>query len=201
MVKLDDSTPTSDKNGCCQYYATKTIKEVFRSIGVREKPGDKIVCGETGLPITPTADSAVQSCSDDFTEDSLTVNVNSAKDDDVATSNCKSSSPSNKNLDDVIPLQLTATNDQGNVSASITSLRSSISRTSTNSNDQSEGVLDFSLKMASEGETQTNSEEAAMMDSSASPDNSSNDVVMETEHSPIVALLQRPGLLPLDSER
>ena len=201
MVKLDDSTPTSDKNGCCQYYATKTIKEAFRGVGVREKSGDQIVCGETGLPITPTVDSAVQSCSDDFTENGRTVNVNSAKDDDVATNNCKSSSPSNKNPDDVIPLQLTATSDQDNVSAPLTSVRSSISRTSTSSNDKSEGVLDFSLKMTSEGEAQTDTEEAAMIDSSTSSENSSSNVVMETEHSPIVALLQRPGLMPLDSER
>ncbi|XP_072020455.1 uncharacterized protein [Amphiura filiformis] len=57
LVKLEDS---EDIIGS-QYYATSTLDNAFSSNGLRKKPQDVSVSGDTGLPISPLVDRGIQS--------------------------------------------------------------------------------------------------------------------------------------------
>lgn len=58
LVKLED---LADK----QYYATNSLRQAYRQGNLCEIPGESIVSGETGLPITQMVETAVQSCGGD----------------------------------------------------------------------------------------------------------------------------------------
>ena len=57
LVKLEDVV---DKAGP-QYYATRNLQEAYKHGGICEKPGERCVAGDTGLPTVHTAEIAVQS--------------------------------------------------------------------------------------------------------------------------------------------
>ncbi|XP_072015702.1 uncharacterized protein [Amphiura filiformis] len=58
LVKLEDVTDVSGP----QYYATRNLQQAYRHGGVCEKPGERCIAGDTGLPTIHTAEIAVQSC-------------------------------------------------------------------------------------------------------------------------------------------
>ena len=59
LVKLEDKEAIA----ASQYYASHTLDRVFNSKGLRKKPDDVPVSGDTGLPVSPMVDRAIQSSS------------------------------------------------------------------------------------------------------------------------------------------
>ena len=199
LVKLDDSTDHTSSH----YYATTLLQHAFKHDGIREKPGDKLVCGETGHPVTLTVDSAVQSGPSESEEngvvalDKIPNNV----------TNCSPKVPdgSKSTENSIIPVHLTVTSGEQE-SPPLFPQPPPRSESTSSSNGQSDVVLDFSLKN-SQGETKAKIKDSPSPSSTSSlpavevSENSNNMSGVENEQSPIVALLQRPGLLPTDSER
>ncbi len=58
LVKLEDS---DDNVIGSQYYATSTLDNDFSGKGLRKKPQDVSVSGDTGLPVNPLVDRGIQS--------------------------------------------------------------------------------------------------------------------------------------------
>ena len=62
LVKLQDVTDAAG----CQYYATSTLKQAYKMSNLRQ-PGEMAVSGETGMPMFPMVDRAIQSGDDSNT--------------------------------------------------------------------------------------------------------------------------------------
>ena len=197
-MKLDDTTSGS------QYYASNTLQNAFKRSGVREKPGDKPVCGETGLPVARTVDIAVQSGLSGNNDIDSHENGSIVNSTGLNQMNCKSGSEDGINTDSsIVPLCLTVMSEGEGTSANFQQSYNKSPSVTSEQTDTSEGALDFSVKdRAVEVEKSKETETSSYSQTIRSVTEDSNNVVaMETEQSHIAALLQRPGLIQRESDR
>ena len=106
LVKLDDN---EDITGS-QYYATNTLEHVFSSDGLRKKPGDLPVSGDTGLPINPMVDRAIQSAEEKSTNKTASGSSSSSVEDIAQRLSSKAASGSG-DFAAAVPMQLTLAED------------------------------------------------------------------------------------------
>ncbi|XP_072016271.1 uncharacterized protein [Amphiura filiformis] len=104
LVKLEDK---EDDRGS-QYYATSTLENVFSGHGLQKKPQDLSVSGDTGLPICPLVDRAIQSCNEQtLTSSRHGTDESSSSADDIGQIRLGRISAPGSGSDEAIPMQLT----------------------------------------------------------------------------------------------